>query len=119
MVESVVNLLLGLRKLDGRKDAGFVWSRRTIAGRKEIFEFAQDIFGALAELRALFNQLMAAFAPRRINPSRNRKHLAAVFGGEVSSDERAAGEIGFNDHGAEGHARNNAVADRERLLVAG
>jgi hypothetical protein len=62
---------------------------------------------------------MASFAPRRIDPPRHGEDLSAVFVGEISRDECAAGQIGLDHDGAQSHAGHDAVADREGLFVPG
>ena len=57
---------------------------------KQIFELAQNILRAFAELRAFLDQIVAAFAARRINPARHGENLPAIFGREIRRDERAA-----------------------------
>ena len=60
---------------------------------------------------------MAALAPRRVDPAGDGEDLAAVVGGHVGGDERAAGEVRLDHDGAERHAGDDAVADGEGLLV--
>src|SRR5207245_1671768 len=69
VVEGVVNFLLVFGEFDGREDASFVWRGWAVGCWEKIFEFAEDVFGALAEFGALFNQFVAAFASRCIYPA--------------------------------------------------
>src|SRR5687768_17727428 len=60
---------------------------------------------------------MTTFASGRVDRSGNREHLAARFVGKIGGDERAAGELGFDDDSAKGHASDDAIADGEGLFV--
>src|SRR5689334_6361585 len=99
--------------------AGCARRWRFIAGREEVFKLAENIFRPLAEFGAFFNEIMATLAARRIDAARDGKNLAAVFVGEISGDQGAAAQVGFDDDGAEGHPRDDPVADRKGLLVSG
>ena len=117
MVERGKNGLLVRRKLQCRQHAGLARRRRPVARGKQILELAQHVLRAFAQLRAFFDQVVAALAARRINPPRHRENLPAVFRREIRRDERAAGKVRLDDNRAERHAGDDAVADRETLLV--
>src|SRR5688572_12178473 len=100
VAEGAVNELFSFGKFEGREDAGFGGAGGTVAAWEEVFEFAQNIFGAFAEFGAFFDEVVAAFAAGRIDGAGDGEDLAAGFGGEVGGDERAAGKISFDDDGA-------------------
>src|SRR5262245_42191052 len=118
-LERVVNAFLGLGQFDGGQHHGFLRRRRTIGRRKQIFELAQDVLGAFAELGPFLDQLVATLAAWRVDAARHRENLAAIFGGKVRRNHRAAGQVSLHHHGAQCHSGHDAVADGERLFVGG
>jgi hypothetical protein len=117
VVQAVIDLLLVLAELQGGQDAGLAGGGRTVAGREQVFELAQDVLGAFAQLGAFLNEIVAAFAAGRVDAPGHGEDLPAILIGEVGGDERAAGEVGLDHHGAQRHAGHQAVADGERLPV--
>src|SRR6476646_3170633 len=59
----VVNELLVFAELQGWQDLRLTTARGSAVGREQVFEFAENVFGALAQFGACFDQVMAPFAP--------------------------------------------------------
>ena len=85
---------------------------------EQMLELGEDVLCVFAKRGAVADEIVAAAALRRVDPPRHGEHLPVVVGGHVGCDERPAFLVRLDNDRAERHPGDDAVADREALLVA-
>ena len=116
-IEDIQHGLLVVREVGQRYRLRGVRLTKCLA-KRQMLKLGENVLGVFAKRGSVADQVVAAPALRRVDPTRHGEHLPVIVGGHVGGDERAAFQVGLHHHGAKRHSGNDAVADREALLVA-
>ena len=73
----------------------------------------QHVVRALAQLRALADQIVGPLGARIERRARHGQHLASLFAGEARGDQRAGSHLGLDHDHRQGETRDQPVAARE------
>ncbi len=92
-------------------------SRFGVVGHHFQIQFLQHIFGLQHHFRALLDQPVGAAAGAVEDVARHGEHLAPLFDGKVSRDQRARLFARFDDDDAQRQPADDAVAGREVVAL--
>ncbi len=86
-----------------------------LADQPLAFEGPHHVVDALADRRALADQVVGPARPRIERRAGHGQHLAALLVGQPGGDQRSRAHLGLDHHHGRGEARDQPVAAREVL----